>query len=162
MKLSSTRYQPHIVEGTNIHSKYAQHTHLCTPEKYPDSIYSTNRKESGSWAKMFIFAKELLFIVVYVTMDIIWNYQTPIWILAQTTTNKREGRSKLIGKNRQSVISFTLTNTTCWNIRLNQLSRREVSADDAIGCTRLNSWWGPGKGCTIFAGAHEHLWMQII
>jgi hypothetical protein len=51
---------------------------------------------------MFIFAKELLFIAVYVTMDV--KYETtepPIWILPPTTTNKREGRSKLIGKNRQ-------------------------------------------------------------
>ena len=88
---------------------------------------------------MFIFAKELLGIVVCHNGCKTETTKPTFGFLDQPEQNKREGRSKLIGKNRQYVIAFTWTDTTRWNIRLNQLSRREVSVDDAVACTGLNS-----------------------
>jgi hypothetical protein len=70
-----------------------------------------------------------------------------------------EGRSKLIGKNRQYIISFTLTTTTGWNIRLNQLSRREVSVDTAAhGWTIDGDQAKDAQSSKVCAST----WMEII
>ena len=98
------------------------------------------------------------FMVVYVTKDINMKLPNP-HLHHCTNQNQHKGMQiKINRQNWQYIISFTFTNTT-W---LNQLSRREVSVDDAVGWTGLDYGRGPGKGCTIFTGAPKHLRMKII